>query len=170
MEEIIDRNINSDEVLVRCIFVGDFKRNKSLIEENIVDKDVFVDTRPNVDVSLLRRRYYSKEECKKRGKQIKDDFVGFLIFKKEVFDNVIIKHRENSANAFEAEIMATPLDENQQVIPLDVEVNIKTPVNPGHADIKYINPGLLHDDENPNTAIRRFSRTLFKECKICINF
>lgn len=168
MEEIIDRNINKNEFLIRCLFKGDFKRNGATIKENIIDKDVFVDTRPNVNVSLLRLRYNSKEECLKRGGEIKKDFVGVLIFRKEVFDKTVINHRIIGGNDFDAEIISTPLDENNCIIPVEKVVTKLTPSNPGHADLCYLNPGLQYNDENPNTAIRRFSRTLFKECRIAL--
>ncbi len=174
MEQIIDRNIDNNEVIIRFIFQGNLKDNKrNLIfqKEFIIDKDIFIDTRKNddgtnVDVSLLRKRYNSEEECTERGKQVKEDFIGFLIFKKYEFENVVIKHREIGCNNFEAEIISTPLDENYNIIPLENIVKIDTPINPGHADLKYINPGLITNDENPNTAIRRFSKNLFKICEV----
>jgi hypothetical protein len=168
MEEVIDRNINSDEILVRCFFKGDFKRNKTFVRENIIEKDVFIDTRPNVDVSLLRKRYYSIDNCIIRGKNIKSDLVGFLTFKKIIFDNVVEKHKNNISKEFDAEIISTPLDEFKQIIPINIKVTTSTPINPGHADLRYINPGLIYSDENPNIALRRFSRTLFQECEIII--
>lgn len=166
--EIIDRNINKSEIIVRFIFKGDIKDNKRNLEfckEYIIEKDVFVDTRPNVDVSLLRKRYNTDNECIYRGKEVKNDFIGFLCFKKEEFDRIVINQKEIS-KSFETEIISTPLDENYQIISKEKIVYINTPINPGHADLKYINPGLISDDENPNTAIRRFSRNLFKICNV----
>lgn len=166
MEEIIDRNINNDEVIIRFIFKGDFKPNKPSLRENIIDKDVFVDTR-NPEVSLLRARYNDKNDCIRRGYDVKSDFVGFLIFKKQQFDLSVAQHKLEPLNNFEAEIISSPLDENYKIIPTETEVRIDTPINPGHSDLIYLNPGLINNDENPNVAIRRFSRRFFKVCKIC---
>ncbi|MFY7810659.1 MAG: hypothetical protein ACOVQ2_02900, partial [Flavobacterium sp.] len=77
-------------------------------------------------------------------------------------------NQKEISKSFEAEIISTPLDENYHIIPKEKIVYINTPINPGHADLKYINPGLISDDENPNTAIRRFSRNLFKICEVYI--
>lgn len=165
MAEIIDRNIDNDEIIIRYIFEGDFKKNIFIVA-NIIEKDVFLDTRYS-EVSLLRTKYNNKENCIKRGFDIKTDFVGYLIFKKSIFEQVVKSIKLEEVRDFEAKIISTPLDENFEVIPKENIVTIETPINPGHADLKYINPGLLFSDENPNIAIRRFSRKLFKSCKIC---
>lgn len=169
MEEIIDRNIDNNEIIIRFIFKGDIKenkRNKLFIKESIIDKDVFIDTRPNVDVSLLRKRYNDNDECVKRGYEVKDDFIGFLIFKKNDFDLTVSQHKMLESSDFEAVIISSPLDEYYQIIPVEKEVRIDTPINPGHSDLVYLNPGLIINDENPNIAIRRFSRRLFKICEV----
>ena len=167
MSQIIDRNIDDNEIIIRHIFTGDFKKNVFTIG-NIIEKDVFLDTR-FPEVSLLRTRYNDKENCIKRGYDIKPDFVGYLVFKKSVFEEVVKNLKMKESKDFEAIILSTPLDINFNIIPVENIVTIETPVNPGHADLKYINPGLLFNDENPNIAIRRFSRKLFKSCKICFN-
>ena len=169
MEEIIDRNIDNNEVIIRFIFKGDIKenkRNKPFFKESIIDKDVFIDTRPNVDVSLLRTRYNAKIDCIKRGQEVKNDFIGFLTFKKNQFDLSVFQHKGLESSTFEAQIISTPLDENYQIIPIEKEVRIDTPINPGHSDLIYLNPGLITDDETPNIAIRRFSRRFFKMCEV----
>ena len=169
MVEIIDRNIDNNEVIIRFIFKGDIKENKlnkPYVKESIIDKDVFIDTRPNIDVSLLRTRYNQKKECIKRGYDVKNDFIGFLIFKKNQFDLSVSQHKDLESSIFEAEIISSPLDEYYQIIPVEKEVRIDTPINPGHCDLIYLNPGLVTDDENPNIAIRRFSRRFFKMCEV----
>lgn len=165
MEEIIDRNIDNNEVIIRFIFKGDIKPKKALVKESIIDKDVFIDTR-NLGVSLLRMRYNTHSDCIKRGCEVKNDFVGFLIFKKNQFDTSVIQHKNLESSTFEAKIISSPLDENHEIIPLEKEVRIDTPINPGHSDLIYLNPGLIADDENPNIAIRRFSRRFFKMCEV----
>jgi hypothetical protein len=159
MEEIID------EIIIRFIFKGDVKPNKIISKESIIDKDVFIDTR-NQGVSLLRTRYNNHSDCIKRGYEIKNDFIGFLIFRKNQFDLSVSQHKNLETNTFEAEIISSPLDENYQIIPIGKEVRIDTPINPGHSDLIYLNPGLITDDENPNVAIRRFSRRFFKMCDV----
>lgn len=169
MEEIIDRNIDNNEVIIRFIFKGDIKenkRNKPFFKESIIDKDVFIDTRPNIDVSLLRTRYNSTIDCVRRGKEVKNDFIGFLSFKKNHFDLSVSQHKCLESSTFDAEIISTPLDENDHIIPIEREVRIDTPINPGHSDLIYLNPGLIANDETPNIAIRRFSRRFFKMCEV----
>ncbi|WP_339888814.1 hypothetical protein [uncultured Flavobacterium sp.] len=165
MAEIINRNIDNNEIIIRFIFKGDIKVNKQNKKENIIDKDVFIDTR-NPEVSLLREKYNSKDDCVKRGYDVKSDFIGFVIFKKNDYDNCVNSHKNDCAT-FNAEIVSSPLDADYNIIPLEIEVRTDTPINPGHSDLKYINPGLIQDDENPNIAIRRFSRKLFKICHVC---
>lgn len=165
MKEIIDRNIDNNEVIIRFIFKGDIKPKKALVKESIIDKDVFIDTR-NLEVSLLRTRYNNHNDCIKRGYEIKDDFIGFLMFNKNQFDLSVSQHKDLESSTFEAEIISSPLDENNQIIPIEKEVRIDTPINPGHSDLIYLNPGLIADNENPNIAIRRFSRRFFKICDV----
>lgn len=166
MAEIIDRNIDNNEIIIRFIFQGDIKPNKQIKKEHIIEKDVFIDTR-SLEVSLLRQRYNNEKECVKRGYEVKSDFIGFVIFKKNDFDNCVNEHKIEGIQAFSAEILSTPLDINYKIISTDQVVTINTPINPGHSDLKYLNPGLINNDENPNIAIRRFSRKLFKICHIC---
>lgn len=165
MAEIIDRNIDKDEIIIRFIFKGDIKQNKLIKKEFIIEKDVFIDTR-SPEVSLIRKRYNNNEECLKRGKEVKQDFIGFVLFKKKDFDFCVEEHKGES-KLFKAEILSTPLDPNYKIIPKEIEVTTETPINPGHCDLIYINPGLITNDENPNVAIRRFSRRLFKNCHVC---
>ena len=107
MEEIIDRNIDDNEVIIRFIFRGDIKPNRPISKESLIDKDVFIDTRSNVDVSLLRKRYNSDKECIRRGCEVKDDFIGFLVFKKNQFDLSVSQHKNLEAETFEAKIIST---------------------------------------------------------------
>lgn len=167
MAEIIERNIDNNEIIIRHIFETDFKKNVFLID-NIIEKDVFIDTR-FPEVSLLRERYNDREICIKRGFEIKPDFIGYLIFKKSIFEDVVKDFILEGSKDFKAIILSTPLDIYLKVIPLNKIVTTETPINPGHADLKYLNSGLLFNDENPNIAIRRFSRKLFKSCKICFS-
>lgn len=163
MAEIIDRNIDNNEVIIRFIYKGDFKHNKPIIKENLIDKDVFLDTRFS-EVSLLRTRYNNKNNCIRRGYETKQDFVGFLAFKKKMFLSIVAEHKLDDFESFEAKLVSSPLDENYKIIPIEKEVKTDTPINPGHSDLIYLNPGLSHSDENPNIAIRRFSRRLYKTC------
>lgn len=166
MAEIINRNIDNNEIIIRFIFKGDIKPNKQVKKEYIIEKDVFIDTR-SPEVSLIRQRYNNNEECLNRGKEVKSDFIGFVIFKKKDFDFCVKEHKCEGTESFNAQIASTPLDINYNVIPVEIEVTTETPLNPGHSDLIYLNPGLINNDENPNVAIRRFSRRLFKFCHVC---
>lgn len=166
MSDIISRIILDDEILVRLIFNGHFKRKKTIHLDNIESQRVFVDTRGNT-VSLLRERYHNENDCLNRGQNINIDIAGFVIFKKEHFDSSKKEHIEQNNNSFEADIVSSPLDENHNIIDDAIDVYTDTPICPGHADLLYINPGNF-EDEDANTAMRRFSRVLFKNSKIVL--
>jgi len=163
MAELISRNILDDEILVRYLFFGHFKRKKPAIYDNIMFGNIYIDTRDR-GVSLLRYRYNDENECLKRGLETMQDLAGFYIFKKCDFLDSIKAHIEDNNEGFEAIIVSSPLDENEKVISDEIEVYTNTPINPGHADLHYINPATLIGEE-PNTAIRRFSRVLAKYSK-----
>ncbi|NDI97994.1 hypothetical protein GWA97_02790 [Flavobacterium sp. LaA7.5] len=165
MDEIVSRLIDDDEILVRFLFRGDFKRKKSISIENINKREVFLDTR-GPQISLLRERYNDETECKDRGLQITTDLVGFVIFQKEKYIKIYKNYKENIVNHFDAELRSSPLDENLDVIPESIDITRKTPISPAHADLTYINPGIDETAESTNLAIKRFSEFLFKDCKV----
>ncbi|MGB1315838.1 MAG: hypothetical protein ACPG4Y_07445, partial [Chitinophagales bacterium] len=68
---------------------------------------------------------------------------------------------------FDAQIYATPLDEEfNYIIDFD-KISINDTGNPTHADIKYFNPEVK--EEVPNQTIRSFSRKFSKVCKTTLD-
>jgi|APLak6261690433_1056193.scaffolds.fasta_scaffold10707_2 hypothetical protein len=167
MSEVVSRIIENDEILVRFIFEGDFKK-KIIQEKNLIEKDIFIDTHNN-GVSLQRERYCDETNCKKLGKQIPHNFVGFIVFKKSAFNSQVVEHINLRPN-FEADIFSTPLDEKMQVIPAEIEVTTETPIMPAHADLIYINPAIEATDNSPHTFKRVFSKNLFKDSIVILDF
>ncbi len=167
MSEVISRNIDNTEILVRFLFQKDFKKN-AVDVSNIIEKDIFTDTH-NKGVSLQRERYINERKCKDIAKKMNKTFVGFIVFKKADFEEKVLECRVLRGN-FEAEIHATPLDENLDLIPDDVEVTADTPKLPAHADIIYLDPAHLpNDDSSPHTFKRIFSKNLFKSSKLLLD-
>lgn len=166
MAEVVSRTIENDEILVRLIFEGDFKKN-NVHQDNIIEKSVFVDTRNN-EVSLQRERYSDESNCKRIGKLHPHRFVGFVVFKKKSFDDKVIEHVK-LRNDFKADVFATPLDEHNKVISDSIEVTTETPILPAHADLVYINPAAFPTDDSPHTSVRLFSKNLLKESVLILD-
>lgn len=132
--------ISDNEILVRFVFDSHFK-NKNFEIGRIKGGDVFLDTRGSV--SLQRYLYCDDNQCREYAYlNASKTFIGFLSFKKSKFEETVFEHRKSRAE-FEAEIISTKQE------------------NPSHADLIYRNPA-LRDDESENSAIRLFSRMLFK--------
>ena len=167
MPLLIPKEIADDEILVHFIFDRNFK-NKIIKEEKLVSKDIFLPNKGGV--SFQRNFYCDESKCKNfaKGVAIGKVYIGFIIFRKSHFEKVKQDYIQNERNEFEADIISTPLDENFEYLPKDVEVYLDTPGNPAHADLIYENPA-LKENESPNTAIRSFSRKLSKECKLIID-
>lgn len=163
---LINREIDSSEILVRFIFEDHFIK-KNVTPNRIDKREVFMDNRL-VGVSMQRHKYVTSDnECKERGKSIRNKkFVGFVVFLKDDFlkaCNEFVKIREQ----FEAEIRFTPLDENLEIRKDIDSIYITDPGNPSHCDMNYINPAIENDEPNPKTALRAFSQQLYaKSCLI----
>lgn len=161
----IPESIDANEILVRFIFVSDFK-NKKIEVSKISDGDVFLDTRGGV--SLQRHSYCDENECKKLAINIPNkNYVGFVIFKNQDFLKVKVEHSKER-EGFDAEILFTPLDEFDKIIQDKSNIFTNTPKNPSHSDLEYLNPAVIND-ETPKTAIRQFSRKLVKSANIIID-
>lgn len=143
-----------------------------MIDGELKDSEVFLDLR---GVSHQRNRYSDESNCLQKAlKNTYHKFVGFVIYKRKCFDEVVYEHKQvNGREDFEAELEATPLDENDIQIPKEIKIYIDTPGSPAHADINYINPS-IGELESPKIAIRSFSRKLYKrstyiKVKDCVN-
>lgn len=167
MATVIPRNIEDAEIIIRFVFDRDYRRKKPYIEENIIGREVFFDNRYEFfPVSVLRKLYVNSENCLEIGGAIQPNLKSLIIFQKKDFDLAVEKNSKVRAD-FQATIIGTPLDENNEYIDSETEVTTETLGNPAHADIKITNPGIVEADaENANTAIRSFSSVLFKHCKI----
>ncbi|MDQ7961633.1 hypothetical protein [Flavobacterium lindanitolerans] len=164
--EIISKAIDGDEILIRYLYLNDFKKNQ-LDPEKLIEKDVYVDTRDE-GVSLQREKYISENDCKILAKNIPRKYVGFMLFKKSVFEKLLEEHKTLRAE-FEAEINASPLDENNKKINSDIEVTTDTPGQPAHADLEYINPAIIEEDTSTHTFSRIFSKNLCRQSVILLD-
>lgn len=163
---IVPEIIDNQETLVRFIFESHFK-NKKIEISRINTGEVFLDSR-NLGVSLQRHLFCDENLCKKLALNVPNQkYVGFMLFKKEMFLEVRKEHLK-VRNEFEADILFTPLDENDHVIEDKTNILIDTPKNSSHSDLFYLNPATI-EDESPNTAIRLFSRQLCKVSKLFID-
>lgn len=166
MNLIVSKNIDNDEILAYFIFDKDFK-NKIIDSDKIISKNIFLPNKGSV--SLQRNKYCSESLCKRLAKKIQNNrnFVGFVIFRKKEFEKFKLEYKTNDRPDFEAQLIASPLDENFQLIKkTNVYSNDKG--NPAHAEINYLNPA-VKGDEKPNTAIRSFSRKFYKKCRLIID-
>lgn len=167
MPLLIPKEITDDEILVHFIFDRNFKK-KIIAEERLVSKDIFL---PNKSGVSFQRSFYCEEsKCKNFAKDVAIGkvYIGFIVFRKSHFEKVKQNYIQNERNEFEADIFSTPLDENFEYLPKEVEVYTDSLGNPAHADLIYENPA-VKESESPNTAIRSFSRKLSKECKLIID-
>lgn len=164
---VIPRNIDDTEIIIRFAFEGDYRRKKPYIEENINIREIFFDNRFEFfPVSVLRKLYVKSEDCLARGQAIQPNLKSLIVFRKKDFDKAVEKN-SLVRTEFQAHIIGTPLDENNNYIIPEIEVDTDTLGNPAHADIRILNPGIVQADaENANTAIRSFSSVLFKYCKV----
>lgn len=168
----ISKEILEGEILVRFIFSDNFK-DKIIKKEKLKDGFIFLPYR--CGVSLQREIYSNEKECTRFGNAINNKtLVGFVLFKKETFEEVTSKFNQSQdiageTNLLETNLKATPLDENFNEINLEnTTVTTTDSGNPSHADIIYINPnGVAY--EKPNPLIRSFSKKLYIQSKLVLN-
>lgn len=164
MDINIPRIIDEQEILVRFIFEKNFK-NKLIDTDRINDGEVFLDFR---GVSLQREKYCNETKCKKLAKlNLTQKYIGFVIFRLKNFNQTVKEHISNRPD-FEARIISTPIDRELKLIPENIKISTATLGMPAHADIEYLNPAIV-DDETPKTAIRKFSRNLYKKSVLIID-
>lgn len=167
MEVYIPENIEENEILVYFVFNRDFKK-KIASFDNIISKDIFLPNKGSV--SLQRNKYCDETKCKSLAKKIEHNriYTGFVIFRKIDFKTVKKKYITEDREDFDAELIYSPLDENLNKIELPKKILSSDSGNPAHSEIKYLNPA-VKENETPNTAIRSFSRKLYKKCKLIID-
>ena len=153
--------------MAKAFFESHFK-NKKIEPGRVNDGEIFMDSRL-IGVSLQRNQYCSENLCKALAMQVPHQkYVGFMIFDKERFLKARSLHQGIRSN-FEAEIMFTPLDEDNNIIADKSNIFIDTPKNPSHSDLYYIDPAII-EPESPNIAIRFFSRQLCKLSKLVMDY
>lgn len=160
----VDREkIENEEILVRTVLSSHLKKGK------IKETDLYVDSRG--DVSLNRSAFADEIKCKTLGLKIetltegRNRYIGFAIFKFTDFKDNIESHQQERPN-FDANIVPTPLDENNSLRDPNEIVYVTDKGNPAHADLKYINPDQKPTENSPNTSMRVFSRELVKRSTI----
>ena len=165
---LIPQFIDESEVLVRFVFLDSF-RKKNISINQIVDQDIFLDTRL-VGISLQRLLYTSFEFCKTQAKSISNKiYVGFILFKKIDYLNACEEYKNIRSN-FDSTLEFTPLDEEGLYIENTSNINTSDKGNPSHCDIFYKNPALLPEESKPNISLRIFSKILFRNnCKLVLD-
>ncbi|PVH25783.1 hypothetical protein [Sphingobacterium corticibacter] len=166
----IPEKIDPSEKIVRFLFSKHLKKSKNLdkfrstLDSGLINSDyVFYDTRG--EVSMQRKDYVSDERCLQIGNSIPLELVGYVSFPLDLYDNTIILHKqEPGREEFEATLLWSPLD-SENVERLDRPVCSDDAGLPAHCGITYVNPSELINEE-PNTAIRMFSRRFFKRCAL----
>ena len=164
---IIPKIIDDTEILVRFIFVDNFKK-KVLDKTKLNIQDIFLDTRL-YGISLQRSSYTTENECKNFALSIlSKQYVGFVLFYKSDFTSSVSDYKLERG-VFESFIEFTPLDENNQYLINREHISTEDKGNPSHSDIVYINPAIKDDEATPNTSLRLFSKKLMSKCKIIID-
>ena len=174
---VIDKDISSDEILVRYVFLDDFKA-KNAIKEKIITKNLLGPLRGGT--SLQREKYCDENKCTELGNKIPNKtLVGFLLFNKNDFEKVkkeFIESNENSGTGviLDAYLKATPMDENFKELDFKESIiTVNTKGNPAHADLIYLKPILIPEDtevyEKPNTTIRSFSKKMYVYSNLVFN-
>lgn len=161
----IPTQIKNTEILVRYLFDRDFKKKK-IIEERLQLGNIFMPYKGGV--SLQRALFCNENQCKERAKNIPNNYVGFVIFRKSTFEATKRHYIQNNRSEFDATIIASPMKDENTYYPEGIKIFQDMLGNPAHADLKYINPAPI-DDETPKTAIRSFSRKFMKNCHVIID-
>ena len=157
--------ISDEEILVRYIFDSDFKK-KNISHDRIDSANIF---QPYGDGVSLQRQFFCKEnECKVRAKRIEKKYVGFIVFRKKRFEEVKSEYIRHERSDFRSKIIPTPLDDEGRYLTELDDSFIENQGNPSHADLRYINPAPM-EGETPKTAIRSFSRKLYKDCCLILD-
>lgn len=159
-KKLVSLSINENEIFIRIITSPKHHKEGNSVFAERKEKELFLPYRGGV--SMNRYIYISEKKIKNLAKSRtgREKYVGFAIFSKQNFDEVLIDYiRISNNNDFHAHIEATPLDINDNIIK-DQNVYTTTKGNPSHADIIYNkNPQL----EKPNSSIRQFSKKLARK-------
>jgi hypothetical protein len=161
----VPREIGDQELFVRFLFDTNFKKKES-IADKLLDGETFLPLHGGV--SMQRSGYCDEQRCIEYALEIPKVFAGFILLKKEVFEAVKLAFREGRPD-FDAEIRATPLDEERDLVEDHIEVYTDSVGNPAHCDLIYINPAPLPEEEGkPKIAMRSFSKKLCAKCEILL--
>lgn len=163
----IPQTINDNEILVRFVFLDNFKK-KNLNIDKINTQEIFLDTRL-IGVSLQRHLYTSEQQCKNFAIGIPNkQYVGFICFYVRDFFQSVRDFRQERGE-FESILEFTPLDSNNQYLIDRIHSKVSDNGNPSHSDILYINPAIDLFEPTPKTSLRLFSKKLFSKCKIILD-
>ena len=177
MPILVDKNIKDHEVLVRCLI-------KSHLKKNALKPHILEPKKGENDVSLLRLDYTNEDFCIHHGQRLtgkKEDFGGLLYFTKHILEGVnhwaksSISAEEYSktrtCNGIECEICYSPMDENEEYLPTDIDVYVEDQEEKGwlpmHSDLRYKNEVNTNEEqeETLNTPIRKYALELQKRVK-----
>ncbi|MGG5616997.1 hypothetical protein ACPDHD_11830 [Myroides odoratimimus] len=163
--------INDSEVLIRYVLAKHIKSDK------IIEAEIFLDTRGGI--SLQRLSYCCTICAKGKAKLIEHSFnptnakmlfLGFVAFKLKDFKTVV-ENFKSIKPSFDCELIYSPMDNNATYIDISKEtsdsIKLNKSFNYAHADLNIINPGNIEPDK-PNSALKAFSRALFKKCQFSI--
>lgn len=152
----IAKKIAENEVLVRCLLHPFFANG------NKMDRNALLPPPERRDVSTLRLFYTNLDFCKKHAKSLKigdSTYWGLGFFLNEH----IISVNKSSEVEIQANIISTPIDENNQYI-IDISnITSDIPGLPMHADLIYDEPAPPRG--TVSTKHRKYAQELLKLSK-----
>lgn len=149
----IEAKILSEEILVRCLL------HPLWVSGGKMKFNAFLPPPERKDVSLLRLLYTDMNFCKKHAKGLKvgnSIYWGLGAFRAKHIEEV---NKEDDVK-INAQIICSPIDENNSYIKDISTVTTSTSGLPMHADLSYSEP--IPEKGNPATEHRIYAQKLLK--------
>lgn len=159
--QVVSRSVEDEEIIVRGLVAPLlWSQNKKRFK-----KEAFMPPPNSNDVSVLRLSYTDDNFCKRHASSLQipnNVYVGLAVVLPKYIRNV---NKSIPNNEVEVNVVSTPIDEENKVVPLDVVVYTNDKGLPMHADILYSEANKKEEIGNPREKIGQISMAISKSAK-----
>jgi len=162
-EHEVPRVVDSQEIIVRTVKNPNHVDSKGKLRDNL-----FMPSGAHKEISVLRLLYTTPDFCKKHSHKILnqergESFHGLGI----IYAKTIRAIGERIGIPDAADVLGTPLDENNEYIGEGIPVYVTDPGNPAHADIIFTCPP--PESGVPSNPIKKVAKEILRNSHIKVD-